>query len=172
MNNFIIKNKSIDMNTRNLRPALITTSTYLAATLSATGIMAWIGRELSIDGTAGVVNAAYIAVLALGLVISFTFGYAYETLLSRSMLRYVHANPDLPEDLVRPVCKGRLLSRSFGCMSALYLAAAALTFGLTGETYIELICLLTGIGFTALYLSLNYRSQYRHLLRQRFKILA
>ncbi|MDE6291427.1 MAG: hypothetical protein K2M16_07835 [Muribaculaceae bacterium] len=160
------------MNTRNLRPALITTSTYLAATLSATGIIAWIATELSIDGTAGIVNAAYIAVLALGLVISFTFGYAYETLLSKSMLRYVHADPDLPEELVRSVCKGRLLSRFSGCMAALSLAAAALTFGLTGETYIELICLLMAVGLTALLLSLNYRSQYRHLLRQRFRILA
>ena len=160
------------MDTRNLRLALITTSTYLAATLSATGIMAWIAAELPIDGTAGLVNAAYIAVLALGLVISFAFGYAYETLLSRSMLRYVHADPDLPEDLVRPVCKGRLLSRFFSWTSALSLSAAALTFVLKGEAYIELLCLLMGIGFVALYVSLNYRSQYRHLLRQRFKIFA
>ena len=160
------------MNTRNLRLALITTSTYLVAALSATGIMAWIAKELSIDGTAGFVNAAYISVLALGLVISFAVGYAYETLLSRSMLRYVHADPDLPEDLVRPICKGLLLSRFFGCVSAISLAAAAVTFALSGEAYIELTCLLMAIGFTNLFLSLHYRFQSRQLLRQRFKIFA
>ena len=160
------------MNTRNLRLALITTSTYLVATLSATGIMAWIAKEFSIDGTAGFINSAYIAVLALGLVISFAFGYSYETLLSRSMIRYVHADPDLPEDLVRPVCKMRLLNRFFGCVSALSLTAAGLTFALTGEASIELTCLLMAIGFITLFLSLYSRSQYRHLLRQRFKIFA
>ena len=106
------------MKTSNLRLALITTSTYLVATLSATGVMAWIAAELPIDGTAGIVNPAYIAVLALGLVISFTLGYAYDALLSRSMIRYVHADSDLPQDLVRPVCKGRLLSRCCGYAAA------------------------------------------------------
>lgn len=127
--------------------------------------MAWIAAEFPIDGTANFVNSAYIAVLALGLVISFALGYAYETLLSRSMLRYIHADPDLPEDLVRPVCKGRLLSRCYGYASALSLAAAALTFALTGNADIAFICLLMAIGFTALYLSLNYRFKYRHILR-------
>lgn len=160
------------MNRSNLKTALTASATYLAATLSATGVIAWIASEFPIDGTAGLVNAAYIAVLALGSVISFAFGYAYETLLSRSMLRYVHADPDLPENLLRPVCKGRLLSRSFGCMSALSLAVAALTFALTGEADIALTCLLMAIGFTTLFLSLHYRFQSRQLLRQRFKIFA
>ena len=160
------------MNSRNLKHALIAASTYLVAALSATGIMVWIAAEFPIEGTAGVVNAAYIAVLALGLVISFSLGYAYETLLSRSILRYVHADPDLPEDLVRPVCKGRLLTRLFGWTSALSLTAAALTFALKGKAYIELLCLLMAIGFSTMYVSLNYRFQSRQLLRQRFKIFA
>lgn len=168
----IIKRKAITMNSRNLKLALIAASTYLAATLGATGVMAWIASELSTNGTVGFVNAAYIAVLALGLDITFALGYAYDTLLSRSMLRCVHADPDLPNDLVRPVCKSRLLSRCYGWASALSIATAALTFALIGEQYIELICLLMPIGFTALLFSMHYRSRYRQLLRQRFRIFG
>lgn len=160
------------MNRSNLKTALTASATYLAGTLGATGIMAWLRSKLSADGTVGFINAAYITILAVGLVVTFACGYAYHPLLSQSTLRYVQANPDIPEDLVRPICKGRLLGRCFGIVSAVCLVSAALTFAISTDAYIEILCLLMGGGFMALLVGLQYRFQSRQLYRQRFRLSA
>ncbi|MDE6510638.1 MAG: hypothetical protein K2L00_00885 [Muribaculaceae bacterium] len=160
------------MKSKNIKPALIASAGYLAATVGATAIMAWINSELSADGTIGFINAAYITILAVGLVITFACGYAYHPLMSQSTLRYVQDNPDVPEDLVRPICKGRLLGRCLGIVSAFCLVSAALTFALSTDAHIEIICLLMGSGFMGLLVGLNYRFQSRQLHRQRFRLAA
>lgn len=160
------------MNRSNIKTALIASATYLAGTLGATGIMAWMSSEFSADGTVGFVNAAYITILGVGLVITFACGYAYHPLLSQSTLRYAQDNPDVPEDLARPICKGRLLSRCYGIASAVCLLSAASTFAFSGDAYIEIICLLMGSGFITLLSGLQYRFQSRQLYRQRFRVAA
>lgn len=154
---------------RNLKLALHSSLTFLAASIGATAILVWMTSELSADGTAGFLTVPYIAVLIIGLAATFLGGYFYDSLLSRSTLRYARTNSDIPKTLLRSICKGRLLSRWYGYASAICLLAATLIFCLKGEAGIQLICLLTAMGCLALFFSLHYYSRARQLRRQRFR---
>ena len=157
------------MKNKNLKLGIITGTAYLSAIIASIAIIAWISTEMGLGGFSRFLNVGYAAGIILGLIIAFACGYSYHSMLSDSVTRYAGSTPDMSLNLVKAICRCRLLSRSYGYTSIATLLSAALIFVLTGDDYIEAVCLLMSIGFTALMFYANYRSQARQLLLNRFK---
>lgn len=157
------------MKNKNIRLAIITASVFLAGVIASLALIAWIATEWNAGGFHRYFNAEYAVGLTIGTVISFACGYFYHTLLSRSITRYSQVDSDMPIDYLKAICKAKLLSRYCGYAATFCFVSAALMFALNGEEYIEAICLLMAIGFTGLFIGLNFRSRSREITRERFK---
>ena len=157
------------MKNKNLKLAIITAVVFLIGIIAAIAVITLIASTTELGGFSRFLNAGYAAGISLGVIIAFVCGYSYHSMLSDSVDRYAANTPDMPLALVKSICRCKLLSRCYGYTSIATLLSAALIFVFTGEAYIEAVCLLTGIGFTALLLYANYRHQARHLLLNRFK---
>lgn len=160
------------MKNKNLKTGFITAAAFLTVIIAATALITWIATAMGLGGFSRFLNAGYAAGISLGLMIAFACGYYYHSLLSGAVTRYAANTPDMPLDLAKAICRYRLLSRCYGCVSIAALLSAAVLYALTGEACIEALCLLMAIGVTALLLYANYRHQARQLLLNRFKGLG
>lgn len=156
----------------NLKNGLLSAAVFLTAIIAGIAIISWLSTEMGLGGFSRFLNAAYPVGIVIGLMIAFACGYFYSTTLSDYARRYAANTSDMPLDLVNAICRCRLLSRYYGYTAIATLLSAALLFVFSEEAYIEALCMLMAIGFTALLLYANYRHQARQLLLNRFKGLG
>ncbi len=157
------------MNNKNIRLGFVTAASYLVGISAALALIAWLGSAMSFGGFDRFLSAEYAIGLSLGLIISFICGYSFHPLLSKSITRYANANPDMTLQFVKALCRSKLQCRYWGYTSLLSFTSAAIIFVLSGESYIEALCLLMAIGFISLYLSLQYKSLTKQTLRARLQ---
>lgn len=156
---------------KNIKQGIIMAAIYVAAISGALAVMAWISSAMDFGGFDTYLNTQYAIGLTIGLVIAFICGYTFDILLARSISQHTDAYPDMPEDILKSICRYKLLSQYCGYTAALGFVAATLIFVFTGEAFIQGICLLMGIGFISLFFCLQLRFQGRQLMRKRFKLI-
>ncbi len=157
------------MTSKNIRLGLTVAAIYLVSVAAALALIGWIGSNLQMGAFHNLINAKYAIGLAIGLIVAFLGGYFYNPLLDKSITQYNHDNPDTPIHFATGICRAKLLSRYWGYAAAVCIPLAALIFALTGEAYIEGLCLLLPIGFISLFFSIHYKSKIRETMRERFR---
>ncbi len=157
------------MANNNIKLGITTAAIYLVGVTLVFALIAWMGSSMSLGGIEKILTAKYALGISIGFVASFLCGYFYNDLLSQQISRFALANPEIPMDFTKPICKSRLLSRYFGCISTVCLVFAVLLFALSGETYIEGLCVLLSLGFTTLFFTIFYHSKIRETMREHFK---
>lgn len=159
------------MMNKNTKHGITMAAIYLAGIGGTLAVMAWISSYMDSGGFDTYLNAQYATGLTIGLVIAFICGYTFGTLLSRSVTKHSNDDPEIPRDLLKEICRSKLLSQFCGYAAPLFFVAATLIFVFTGEAYIQAICLLMGIGFCSLFFYFQFRFQSRQLMRKRFKLI-
>ncbi len=154
---------------KNIIHGIIMAAIYVAAISGALAVMAWISSAMDLGGFDTYLNTQYAIGLTIGLAIAFVCGYAFDTLLSRSVTKQTNEDPDMPKDLLNKICRYKLLSQYSGYTSILSFVAATLIFVFTGEAYIQALCILMPIGFISLFFCLQLRFQGRQLMRKHFR---
>ena len=116
-------------------------------------------------------NLFYVWVAMAGLVVAFLAGFCFCPLLERMISRYSTEHSDLTQEDIRSLCREKLLTRYF-CILACgsFLAAIAVAIAVGIDTYPEMICILSGAGFTFAFLYFQTRNHYKQLYREKKRL--
>ena len=107
----------------------------------------------------------YALVAAAGLVMAFLAGFCFRPILARMTSRYSLEYPDIPVEDIRYLCREKLLVQYFGILTCgCFLPAIAMVGVL--DSYPEMVCTLSGGGFSFAYRYFQCRNRYKHLCRE------
>ncbi|MDE7159278.1 MAG: hypothetical protein K2O24_00320 [Muribaculaceae bacterium] len=156
---------------KDMRKALVfggkVTVLYVVTVGVLSAFISWFGHVLDGLPLTQVLHPLYFWIVGIGLLISFASGTGYMLLLDRRYERLRREHSDLSADYVMSLCRAGLMTR-------FYAGLAILCFGLVAAIcplrtiYPEVMVLLLGSGFSALYIWMSCRHNYRRLWRGRF----
>ncbi len=148
--------------------AFLSVSGYVVVIAAIAAIFHWINSVGGIHDIDSANSQFYMWATVVGLVVAFFAGFCFRPVLERMKSEYPIEYPDTPQEDIHCLCREKLLTRYF-CILACgsFLAAIAVAIAVGIETYPEIICILSGAGFTFAFLYFQTRTRYRQLYRRK-----
>lgn len=106
---------------------------------------------------------AYLVFFSVGFVISFLFGFCFPLFLSRGISEYSMEYPDVPDQYVYDICRGKLLMQYYHKLALISLLLTIPLFLFLPEQYSLMVYILgssCSVFFTLYY---KYKKQYKDL---------
>lgn len=145
---------------------LLSVTGYVVVIAILTAVFHWINSVAGNQDINRDNHSLYVWAAATGLMVAFIAGFCFCPILERMTLGYAAEHPDILSEDIRRLCREKLLTRYFcvfACGSFLAVIAMAVAVGL--DSYPDLICTLSGAGFTFAFLYFQNHNRYKHLYR-------